>query len=230
VLFENQTSDMIIKKRKSSLPLLAGVCEIIGIGRVTNTWENGNGVYIAVDDYWYGNPGYNTLSIQISTNQPHVSDTQLVFFLLNRQNYTSYGLGDDHGYLHVLRKNRLELCPLLPEGPMFLKDDRSWFCTSDTNLVSFASNLVVAVKTSNTNMLYEVIRDGYRLNPVDSRIHEDSYFAFNSCMYFFPTNYMDQILSDPLLVDDAHYSVRFNIDMITNDWGLLNIHTNSWWW
>jgi len=232
VLFENDTEKDFDKKIASPLPLLAGICETIGVGRVTNTWANGEGVYIAVENYWRGNPGVDTLSVPIKVHQPPVSDTPLVFLLLSRSNYARYNLGDDYGYTYIFNENNLKIKPILAESYKFLRDDRSWFHVNDTNanLVAFASNLVVAVTSSNTNMFYEVIRDGYRLNPVNSRIHEDSYFAFGKCNRYFTTNFMEQVLSDPLLIGEAHYGVRFNLFSILNNDDMLDIYTNGWWW
>ena len=41
-------------KCMSSLPLQSGYCEVIGVGRVTNVWQNGKGVFLSVDNYWRG--------------------------------------------------------------------------------------------------------------------------------------------------------------------------------
>jgi len=55
----------LFRSRQSPLPLQAAVCDIIGIGMVegvsTNEW--GEVAHVAVDNYWLGNPGSNTLSV-----------------------------------------------------------------------------------------------------------------------------------------------------------------------
>jgi len=208
--FHGNTTAEITKKEKSPLPLQAGICDIIGVGRVTNTWQNGNGIFISVDDYWFGNPGYDSLSIPVKTNQIPIMNEPLVFFISTRYGYDYFFPSIINAYKYILDEEKRNTLRARPEGTVLFHDDRSWFYISDTNLVSYASNLVVAAKSSNTNMFYEVIRDGYRLNPVDSRICEDSYLAFDSCCYFFTTNFMQQIWSDPLLIDFIRDSVEFN--------------------
>jgi len=213
--FQNNTTAEIIKKEFSPLPVQSGICDIIGIGRVTNTWLNGEGVFIAVDNYWFGDPGCDALSIPVKTNQIPIMNEPLVFFISSYYGYDSVNPGRSNMYNFILDENKRDTLRPRPERSVFFYDDRSWFYTSETNLVSFASNLVVAAKSSNTNMFYEVIRDGYRLNPVDSRICEDSLFAFQNCYWIFTTNFLQQIWSDPLLIDHIRDDVKFNYELWT---------------
>jgi len=199
-LFQNETSEMISKKRHSPLPLLAGICDIVGIGRVTNHWDNGKGVYIAVDNYWRGDPGHDFASVYTTTNLPPVSNDPLVFFITKHYGFVRGGnIGYSYNFIFDEKNIQTDLY-LYEEGPQFDCDDRSWFPASDTNLFNFASNLVFAVESSNTNLFYETIRDGYRLHPDGSRIRQDSYFAFRYCDYMFTTNFMVEVMWwDPLL-------------------------------
>jgi len=186
----------------TSLPLQTGYCETIGVGRVTNTWSNGKGIVIAVDNYWRGDPGHDTLSILMATNQPPVSEEHMVFFLTKYKTSFSFGLGP-HLYDYIFRpdlRNREE--EVIHDELVFYDDKRSWFHVNDTNLVSFASNLVFSSQSYNTNLFYQTIRDGYRLNPEDSRIHDESFFAFLE-VNCFSTNFIFEVLNDPLLVGHA---------------------------
>jgi hypothetical protein len=47
----------------SALPLLAGVCDIIGIGEMEST--NGTNAIINVSQYWFGAPQTNLLEISV---------------------------------------------------------------------------------------------------------------------------------------------------------------------
>ena len=199
ILFGNDDS---YDKHISPIPLLAGICDIIGIGRVTNTWENGEGVYIAVDNYWRGNPGYDSLSVSITTNLPPISNDPLVFFVLKHYGYfSSRGILVESGFSYIFEKPNIQTHLYeYEEGPVFYQNKRSWFPVSDTNLVNFATNLVRAVDAINTNLFYEIIRDGYNMHPEGSRIHEDSWYTFDHCEKYFTTNFMVEVMWwDPLL-------------------------------
>jgi len=206
-LFESDPGNCVTVKERSTLPLLAGICDIIGIGRVTNTWANGKGVLIAVDEYWRGNPGTDTLSVFSDyTNNISVSDEPMVFFVCERWVAKTNSWYMELGYSHIFERDDLELYNVSPEMKMrFIEDDRSMFPASDTNLVNFATNLICAVDTFNTNLFYEIIRDGFNNSPTNfypnnSRIYEDSYLTFGRCGRVFTTNFMEQVMWwDPLL-------------------------------
>ena len=202
--FENDPPEVFIAKQLNSIPLQAGICDIMGVGRVTNTWANGKGVVIAVDNYWHGDPGHDSLSIPMETHQPPVTNTPLVFFLSEREGFNDGAMGAITRYRYVLDPVKRSTKPFRPEGLVFFHNERSWFHVNETNadLVEFSSNLVVAAQSCNTNAFYEIIRDGYRLNPESSRIWEDSYFGMQGCEFYFTTNFMAQIWPDPLLVKD----------------------------
>jgi len=214
----NGAVNNISEKRISSLPVLAGICDIIGEGQITNIWQNDEGIIIAVDNYWCGDPGSDILFIKTKTNQIPIINTPIVFFLTSHYGY-SYTYTQHYSYNYVLNENKRNTLRLRSEGPVFFYDDRSWLYSNDTNIVLFASNLVVAAKSNNTNMFYEVVRDGYHLNPVDSRIVEDSYFAFEQCKWFFTTNFIQQIWNDPLLTDgNIRDDINFNYYMMTGEY------------
>lgn len=192
-----------IRARQSPLPLQAAVCDIVGVGTVTgistNSW--GEVAHLDVDNYWIGNPGSNTLSVSANMLFLPVTSTSIVFFA------TSYTLPH---YYYMGAVSRLSLLFKMPEyrqsrepqDPWFYDNERSWFHVTPENaaLVAFASNLVQTAQVS-TNRLafYELIRDGFRLHPPETRIHVDSDVTFIGCRHWMPTNFMEQIRSDPLL-------------------------------
>ena len=190
-------------KLMTSLPLQSGCCEVIGVGRVTNTWQDGKGVFLTVDNYWRGNPGSNTLSVYTSINQPPVTNTPLVFFT------TKFGISSGVGfyepmYSYIFDDVKRNSRNWTPKNDFHFYDyKRSWFHINETNanLVSFASNLVFASESHNTNLFYKTIRDGFNQNPKNSRIWDDSYYAFFCSEYFMTTNFWAEIWTDPLLKD-----------------------------
>ena len=197
-----------------SLPLQAGICDIIGVGRVTNAvadassdfWEGS--VDLVVDNFWRGNPGTNTFTIQMGRVwHPPVTNTPLVFYLIS---YNSFRMKNDeyYRYRHVFsmdeyRKNHK------PEVPIFYAGDKSWFHITDDNadLVAFASNLVVAVDSQNTNEFYKIIIEGMNDYKFGSRIHDDSFRALKHCVAYFDTNFIHKIWKDPMLKDISKHFI-----------------------
>lgn len=197
---------------ENALPLQAGISDIVGIGHITNSWDTG--FTVAVDNYWIGNPGSNSLSI-VGRDIP-VTNTPVLFFA------TEYVLDGriepatrwyqfvfdsawlrDHSHKENLRLvgHTYSLIPVT---------------TDNAELVSFASNLVYAAQVPvNTNAFYKTIRDGVRLHPPSSRIHTDSMMAFRNCGYFMSTNFIHQIQSDPLLGGEAKTWVDINLEALT---------------
>ncbi len=209
------------RARQSPLPLQAAVCDIIGIGTVTdistNQWTEV--AHLSVSNYWIGDPGSNTLSISANKLLLPVSSTQIVFFA------TSYAL--PHYYLGSEQQfGMLFTMPTYRQSrqsvePRFYDDERSWFYATSENasLVAFASNLVVSAQISTNRMAYyEVIRDGFRLNPPESRIHIDSEVSFINSRHWMPTNFMQQIWSDPLLPNEPRADVNNSFMMRTGHW------------
>ena len=68
----------LFPKERTTIPILAGLCDIVGVGRITNVWENGRGVYFSVDSYWRGNPGTDALSVFADTNFMVLSDSPTI--------------------------------------------------------------------------------------------------------------------------------------------------------
>jgi len=129
-----------------------------------------------------------------------------VFFVSERWYAKTNSWRGEVGYSHIFERDELELYDVSPEMKMrFIEDDRSMFPASDTNLVNFATNLVHAVDTFNTNLFYEIIRDGFNNSPTNhypnnSRVYEDSYLTFGNSENIFTTNFMEQVMWwDPLL-------------------------------
>lgn len=197
---------------ENALPLQAGICNVVGVGHITNAWDSG--VTVAVDKYWIGNPGSNSLSI--AAQKLSITNGPVVFFA------TEYVLDgriepDSRWYQFVFDTTWLR--------EHSYKEDLRLFghsyslipvVSNNTALVSFASNLVYAAQVSvNTNAFYETIRDGVRLHPPSSRIYKDSMIAFRNCGYFMDTNFIYQIQSDPLLSEEAKKWVDINVDAWT---------------
>ena len=195
------------KNQFTTIPQMAGTADIIGVGRVTNKWENGKGVVLDVDNYWYGNPGSNTLSFASHATQLIATNTPLVFFLSTYDVFPD--MNPDGVYYLVFDMDELR-ARSQPSEPVFFDHERGWFYASDTNLVTFASNLVVAARSSNTNAFYEIMRDGNRLNPKGSRIHDDSEDAFSHSCYYMTTNIMKQVWNDPLLPEASASWIMMN--------------------
>ena len=211
------------RARQSPIPLQAAVCDIVGIGTVTgistNAW--GEVAHLDVENYWIGNPGSNTLSVSGNKLFLPVTSTSIVFFA------TSYTL--PHYYYQMGTVAQLDLLFKMPvyrqsrapEAPRFYDSDRSWLhvTTENSALVAFASNLVQAAQIS-TNRLtfYELIRDGYRLQPPGTRIHTDCDVTFIGCRHWMPTNFMEEVWSDPLLPDGPRADVNNSFMLRTGHW------------
>ena len=202
--------------RISALPLQAGTCDIIGVGRVTNSWNDG--ITLSVDNYWYGDPGSNSLSVAMHGYHPPVTNTPLVFFL---SKYSSFLAVEPETLRYFLIFKMNDYRPdFRADGLWFLNNRTSWFHVNETNasMVTYASNLVHAVQSSNTNQFYQIIRDGLRFNPPDSRIYKDSELAFTFSKYYMTTNFMQQIWADPLLPMPARAWVKMNYRDATRLW------------
>ena len=202
----------------STIPLLAGICDIIGVGYVTGTWIDNEkyeqGIIVEFDDYWRGNPGTNVFTAFMYTNEFQVTSDQMVFFMSIRGYNNSNDWHRERGYSYIFKRE------VLPEyKPWFFGRERSMFPASDTNLVNFTTNLIHAVDTNNTNLFYEIIRDGYNLNPEGSRIYNDSWITFDYCDKYFTTNFMVETMWwDPLLQRHPRGSL------------INNYHSKTWIW
>ena len=198
----------------TSLPHHAWVCDIIGVGRVTNaydvvTYGRGNGfVDITIDNFWRGEQGTNSFRIQMwSGGQPPVSDDPLVFFLTKNNKFLVSSPfkfeGEPQIDMDYLREQ------YKPNGLWFLRGSLSILKIDENNadLINYASNLVFAVNTCNTNMFYEIMRDGCPDEPfpptesqLKSRIYWDSYAGLMYPPLYFTKDFIVKtIWKDPLL-------------------------------
>jgi len=198
------------------LPLLAAVSDIVGVGSIVA--PIGTNALINVSQYWVGNPQTNQISIRIDEGEalPPTGGTNFVFLL---SQYTSFGdvepLGSRFSYIFDMDYHRRRH---LPDSLFFLGGDRSWIPVTPDNapLISWCSNLVyVSQVNTDRQAFYELIRDGYRLNPMSSRINRDSDYTFMYFHYFNDTNFMQQIWSDTNLVRRARGWVNISYQQET---------------
>ncbi len=210
-----------IRARQSPIPLQAAVCDIVGVGVVTGISTNqwGDVAHLAINNYWIGNPGSNTLSVSASHSALTVTNTPIIFFATS---YTlpQYYSRSEYRFSLLFRMTEYRQARQ-PREPWFYDNERSWFyVTPETaDLVTFASNLVNTAQVS-TNRLayYELVRDGFKLNPPESRIHIDSEVAFISCRHWMPTNFMTQVWSDALLPDIPRADINNSFMLKTGHW------------
>jgi len=210
-----------IRSSQSPIPLQAAVCDIVGVGVVTDISTNqwGDIVQLAVNNYWIGNPGSNTLNVSANRSALTVTNTPIVFFatryVLPRVPFISESRFSFLFKMPEYRQNRQ------PREPWFYDNERSWFYATPENaeLVTFASNLVNTAQIS-TNRLayYELVRDGFRLNPPESRIHIDSEVTVLNSLRWMPTNFMIQVWSDALLPNSLRAHINNNYMLKTGHW------------
>ena len=192
------------------LPLQAAVCDIIGIGELESLTSTG--ALIRVSQYWFGDPQTNIINAAVSKYVALPSGgTNFVFFLA-----IALALTDEEGLprgrepfmfkMEEARRSRvpnsrpflfggnLSVIPVVPEN---------------AKIINWSSNLVHTAQVNpDFHAFYELIRDGHRLNPHTSRMHQDSVWTFN--LYgrcFLTTNFMEQIYYDTNLTDWARSGV-----------------------
>lgn len=210
-------TDELVAGQFSPIPLQAGVCDIVGVGIVTNT--TANSISLNVVNYWVGNPGSNTLTLLVNNALPPVTNTPIVFFATR---YSSFSALEPwqcrYTYIFDMDYHRQRF---QPDGLFLFDDGMSWFPATSNNfeLVAFSSNLVHATQvTINKTAFYDIIRDGARLYPESSRIRRDSETLFDYCSYWAGTNFMKQIWSDQLLTGRIRHSVNNNFWSETGTW------------
>ncbi len=199
----------------SGLPLQAAVCDVAGIGHVLS--RNSTNANIQIDQLWYGSPT-NNLDITCSALFP-TNGTFVVFFATRYQTFLDLEPSECR-YSYIFdtdyHRSRYE-----PDGMYLLNGDRSWFPATAENasMVNWCSNLVyVSQVNTNRQAFYELIRDGYRLNPGSSRIHRDSEYTFMYFHYFNNTNFMQQVWSDTNLVGKARVWINNRYWLETKTW------------
>jgi len=192
----------------SALPLQAAVSDLVGIGRAVAL--DATNAVVQVDQLWYGSATNNV--VNISNQDQHSFPTNgapFVFFASRYSSFLELEPPECHfAYIFDMDYHRSRH---QPDGVFLYCGDRSWFpVTSESaQMVNWCSNLVyVSQVTTNRQAFYELIRDGYRLNPESSRMHRDSEYAFQYFHYYMSTNFMQQVWSDTNLVGKARVWIR----------------------
>ena len=202
----------------AALPLQAAVCDVIGIGHIAS--QTSTNAVIKVSDYWIGDSGTNTVVVSLTTPSDFAGcNTNFLFFLSKYQSFLELEPSECH-FSYILdmdyHRSRYQ-----PDGLYLFDGIRSWIpvVQDTTTLLNWCSNLVY-VSQVNTNLqaFYELIRDGYRLNPATSRIRRDSEYTFQYCSYYMTTNFMHQIWSDTNLVGRARNWVNMEYQQETKTW------------
>ena len=192
----------------SALPLLAGVCDIIGIGELES--QTSTNAIIHVSQYWFGDPQTNIIDAYVVENELLPSGgTNFLFFLSNRSMIGELEPARlRYAWMFGMECFRNEYQPDMK--PYLLGGIRSWVPVTEDNaaMINWCSNLVQSAQI-NTNILafYELIRDGYRFNPPSSRVHRDSEHSFMWAGYYMSTNFMQQVWSDTNLTGWARSGI-----------------------
>ena len=202
----------------SALPLQAAVCDVAGIGRALS--QDDKYTVFQIDQFWYGSVTNNPVRFYTEPAKPFPTNgTAVVFFASKYQSLLSLEPSEFlYSYIFDMdyHRSRYE-----PDGIYLLSIDRSWFPATEENaaMTTWCSNLVYTSQVNtNHQAFYELIRDGYRLNPEPSRIHRDSYYTFMHLNYFADTNFMQQIWSDTNLVGRARAWVNMSYQQETKTW------------
>ncbi|MGI5868951.1 MAG: hypothetical protein ACOX9C_05870 [Kiritimatiellia bacterium] len=202
----------------SPLPLQAAVCDVIGVGRALS--QDDKCATFQIDQFWYGGVTNNPVQFHRGGAQPMPTNgTPVVFFASKYQSFLSLQPPECH-YTYIFdmdyHRSRYQ-----PDGLCLYDGDRSWFPATAENaaMVNWCSNLVqVSQVNTNRQAFYELIRDGYRLNPESSRMHRDSEYTFMHFHYFNNTNFMKQVWSDTNLVGWARAWVNMSFQGETKTW------------
>ena len=196
----------------NGLPLLAGICDVIGIGELES--QNETNAVINVSQYWFGNPQTNKLDVLLWREAFPAGGTNFVFFL---SEYLGTG-NVEPTFLRFMYMFKMEGLrkKFPPDSELYLLGgNRSWIPVTDENaaMIIWCSNLV-QVSQVNTNLMafYELIRDGHRLNPPASRMNLDSVYAFRHSGYYMSTNFMQQVWSDTNLTLKARAGLNMEYE------------------
>ena len=205
--------------RRNPLPLQAAVCDVVGIGTPVARTEDD--LMLQVSQYWFNGIQTNITSVPFPSDSVLPEGvTNFLFFIvkrLSRENGVPIEEVEDprsrYSYMFGMEEARSQY---LPDDPLRLIIGVSSLIpvtTNNADLISWCSNLVYTSQVSpNRQAFYELIRDGYRLNPESSKISRESLNALNFGPYFMPTNFIRQIWSDTNLtgrmrdeVNNAHW-------------------------
>ena len=182
----------------SPLPLQAAVSDIIGIGELESRISTG--ALIRVSQYWFGNQQTNIINAYVDNDYIPDRGTNFLFFLAIPTSLTNeYGLprGRDS---YMFRMNEIRCLQESNSRPYLFRGDFSVIHRTSENaaIIDWSSNLVHTAQVNpDLHAFYELVRDGYRLNPHTSRMHQDSVWTF--CMYgtfFLTTNLIEQVWAD----------------------------------
>ncbi|NLB68618.1 MAG: hypothetical protein GX804_02880 [Lentisphaerae bacterium] len=212
-----QDTNMICRV-DSALPLQAAVCDIAGIGHAVEQDEKY--VTVQIDHFWFGSVTNNPVRLYREYAEPlPTNGIPVIFFASKYQSFLSLEPTESRfSYIFDMdyHRSRHE-----PDGVYFLNIDSSWFPATPENaaITTWCSNLVyVSQVNTNRQAFYELIRDGYRLNPPSSRIHRDSEYAFQYFHYYNDTNFMRQVWSDTNLVGWARGWIKNRYWLETRTW------------
>ncbi len=202
----------------AALPLQAAVCDVIGVGHALSQ-DDTNAVF-QIDQFWYGSVTNNPVVLYREYSEPFpTNSTPVVFFASKYPSFLRLEPSECH-YSYIFdmdyHRSRYE-----PDGLYLFGGDRSWFPATAENaaMTAWCSNLVyVSQVTTNRQVFYELIRDGYRLNPEPSRMHRDSEYTFMYFHYFNDTNFMQQVWSDTNLVGKARGWINNRYWLETKTW------------
>jgi hypothetical protein len=185
----------------SALPLLAAVCDVIGIGEVGS--KTSTNAVINVSQIWLGDAQQNILDVRLDGERLPEAGAPFLFFLSKHPQIDGIEPRERRfGFMFDSdARSRLQSGSLY-----FLGGSRAVIpATQETStLTNWCFSLVQTSQISpNMQAFYELIRDGLRQNPPASRKHADSRHAFKQCGYFMPLNFMSNIWGDSNLVHDA---------------------------
>ncbi|NLB70190.1 MAG: hypothetical protein GX804_11035 [Lentisphaerae bacterium] len=202
----------------TALPLQAAVCDVIGLGYAVT--QDNNNIYLNIDQFWYGDVTNNPVLLRGGHGElMPTNNIPVIFFASKYQSFLSLRPPECHfSYIFDMdyHRSRHE-----PDGLYLYDGDRSWFPATPENadMTTWCSNLVyVSQVNTNRQAFYELIRDGYRLNPPSSRIHRDSEYTFQFFRYYNDTNFMRQVWSDTNLVGWARAWVNMSYQEETREW------------
>jgi hypothetical protein len=192
-----------------SIPLLAGISKIAGIGMFANIPSPTNStVDIAVQQWWTPNPGTSdTLRVhniyEGETNWIFPTNEPVVFFATVASNLVKHTCIGEHLMEHMTQE---EL-----ERPVFWHVDRSWFRVSRDNglLYSFTTNMWQHTYVSqNLTNKYEALRDVFSSvytelsagQTVPSwRVAYDSYEGLQNIIRHGSEKFLAEMMVDPQL-------------------------------
>jgi hypothetical protein len=202
---------------QNPLPIQAAVADVAGIGTLGARTETN--ILINVTQHWFSVVQTNIISVPFpSALDLPGGTTNYMFFLTRprlRKDQTPIGGHTEpartrYSYMFDMEEFR---AMQQPDDPLYLLNGvYSWIPVTEENaaLVNWCSNLVYSSQVSlNLQTFYELIRDGYQLNPETSRIYRESMHSFMRAVYFMPTNFMQQVWeTDTNLIGKARADVN----------------------